>query len=133
MEYKTKQKEAVMQCIIAAEGEHITADEIIRRLSFQRTPVGKATVYRCLQTLCADGVIRKYVAEGEPACYQYACEHRRCEKLHLKCDGCGELLHADSASMYEAAKKLMSAHGFAVDESKTVIYGKCRKCRGKMV
>ncbi|MBQ8010192.1 MAG: transcriptional repressor, partial [Oscillospiraceae bacterium] len=57
--YKTKQKEQVMQYLTAHPAQHVTAQDISRHLSDCGTPVGTATIYRCLDHLVSDGVLRK--------------------------------------------------------------------------
>ena len=48
-----------------------TADGLAALLQEQGTPVGKATIYRYLEALVEQGMVRKYVMEGASACYQY--------------------------------------------------------------
>ena len=52
-----------------------------------------------------------------------------CDKhLHLKCVGCGKLLHmSDTASDAVLNDVLLSNH-FAIDKEKTVLFGMCSQC-----
>ena len=69
-----------------------SAEEISRYLAEEGSPVGKATVYRCLDRLVEQGTVRKFLlGEGESACYQY--QTGECHShYHLKCACCGALL-----------------------------------------
>lgn len=127
--YNTKQRELVLQCIKDCAG-HITALEIVRKLDDEGTPVGIATVYRQLDKLVKSNIIRKFTSlDGESACYQIISELHRCdEHFHLKCTGCGDLIHMDCDFMDEMDEHIKSHHGFTVDSSKTVLYGCCKKC-----
>jgi len=71
-EYKTKQREAILEYIVENKEKHITADEIITRFSKQDNPIGKSTVYRYLDKLCKENIIRRFTIDGSSsACYQY--------------------------------------------------------------
>ena len=66
--YKTKQREIILGLLKDNYNRHMTADEVILFLQEQNTPVGKATVYRYLDCLVEQGIIRKYAApEGKGA------------------------------------------------------------------
>ncbi len=128
--YKTKQRDMVLGCMMESKNEHVTAEDLIIRLRQKGTPVGKSTVYRFLNVLVDEGVIRKYlVAEGTPACYQYMDNHEACKNhYHLKCTVCGELLHINCNLLDQIEETLLSLFDFQIDNGKTVLYGKCKNC-----
>ena len=125
--YKTKQKSLILDCVIATNGKHFTADDISLMLDEKGTHVGKATVYRGLDRLLAEGVIKKYtLGEKSGACYQY--DGSSCEHFHLKCTSCGKLIHADCEFLDKLSSHVSADHGFVIDGSRTVFYGKCSEC-----
>ena len=64
------------------------------------------------------------------ACYQNSGGKTGCrEHFHLKCEGCGRLIHVECDELAKIASHMEKEHGFAVDSSKTVFYGICRECR----
>lgn len=132
MRYNTKQRELILKYLSESNGKHIKADEIINYLKQNDTPVGKSTVYRYLDALMEEEVIRKYtIEEGQGACYQYLGieGHNGCkEHYHLKCSKCGKLFHVSCEFMDEISKHILEHHGFMVDNSKTVFYGICKDC-----
>jgi Fur family ferric uptake transcriptional regulator len=131
MRYNTKQRELILECLSNSNGAHIKVDDILDYLKAKDTPVGKSTVYRYLDTLTEQNVIRKYtVEEGTGACYQYIGGQHQChEHYHLKCSVCGELFHVSCSFMDEITKHILEEHEFIVDNSKTVFYGICKVCR----
>ena len=131
--YKTKQKEQIMQYLTAHEGEHVTAQELSRHLEAEGTPVGTATIYRHLDALVTDGVLRKYTIDSRTcACYEYLRQDDACKRhFHLKCMECGKLYHVTCEHLDGIEAHMLEHHGFQIDQSKTVLYGICKTCRDR--
>jgi len=49
----------------------------------------------------------------------------------MKCIGCGVLLHVECSYLDEVAQHVASHHRFAIDHTKTVLYGLCELCAAK--
>ena len=131
VEYKTKQREAILQYLIQNKNKHISVDCIVEHLKQQGESVGKTTVYRYLDVLINKNQVRKYfIEEGASACYQYISEDET-EYYHLKCNKCGALLHMDCEGFKNIQKHLLHEHNFELDTSKTVLYGVCKECLGR--
>lgn len=58
--YKTKQREEILSFFRQHPGQHITAQELCTALN----GVSKATVYRALDRLVQEGLLRRYTLEG---------------------------------------------------------------------
>lgn len=131
--YKTKQRDRILDCLIKNKDRHITADEIMKTLNGDRPLAGKATVYRYLDKLVSQGIVRRYfIEEGKSACYQYMEQNDVCgEHFHLKCVDCGELFHLECRYLDEVDSHIRKHHDFHVDHSKTVLYGLCGICAKK--
>jgi len=128
LNYKTKQKSFILECIKETDGKHFTADDIAEMLNKKGNRVGMATVYRHLERLLSEGEIKKYTIYGKAgACYQYSGE-AVCEHFHLKCTGCGKLIHADCTFLDKLSEHIAEDHGFLIDGTRTVFYGKCSEC-----
>ena len=134
-EYRTKQRELI-EAFFQKKGEqHVTADEILKFLKNNDTPVSKSTVYRYLDKLQELGKVRKYtIEEGVGSCYQYVEENHSCkEHYHMKCLQCGKLYHISCSLMNGIAEHVYQKHDFVIDSSKTVFYGVCGDCRRENV
>lgn len=131
--YKTKQRDQILDCLIKNKDRHITADEIRLTLNEEKSLVGKTTVYRYLDKLVSQGIVRKYLVEGgKSACYQFMERNNVCNNhFHLKCVDCGELFHLECNYLGELDSHIRDHHDFHVDNSKTVLYGQCGSCAGK--
>ncbi len=128
MAYKTKQRELILHCLNENSAHHMTAEEITDILRQSGGTVGKTTVYRHLDRLYSEGLVRKYMAEeGESACYQLI--HPACnEHFHMKCTSCGKLIHLECDHLNELAEHIFALHHFKIDSAKTVFYGECAAC-----
>lgn len=133
MNYNTRQKNAIVHCVKNMKSDHFTVDSLCEQLSQKGVAVGRTTVYRCLEKMSIDGVLRKYsAAAGESVCYQYVGETNHChEHFHLKCERCGSLIHMECDELESITKHIKSHHGFSLNPLKTVIYGVCEGCNSK--
>ena len=132
--YNTKQKERISELFQQQGDRHVTAGQISLYLQEQGTPVGMATIYRYLDQLVSEGIIRRYVLDGKSgACYQYVGDHPDAcrEHFHLKCLACGKLFHVSCSYLNELNQHILEHHDFEVDHTKTVLYGYCSACRKK--
>ncbi len=127
-EYSTKQRSAIL-AYLKENNAHVTASDIILRLKELGIAVSTATVYRTLEKLEGEGVIRKmFIGQGESACYQYIDANGCAEHFHLKCIKCGRLIHLSCEFLREMEAHIFDDHGFTVSSGKTVIYGTCAAC-----
>lgn len=125
--YHTRQRERILSYLKEQRDRHLSAEEILEHCG-----IGKSTVYRCLEKLAAEGMVRKYhLAGGSGACWQYAVSEGCAEHFHLKCVGCGGLVHLQCGTMDGVSAHIEREHGFLVDHTKTVLYGLCPACRKK--
>ncbi|WP_066454669.1 Fur family transcriptional regulator [Anaerotruncus rubiinfantis] len=131
--YRTRQRELIEQFLVANRERHLSVDEVVDYLRGQGSPVGRSTVYRCLDRLVVQGAVRRYfLEEGAGACYQYAGKGTACrEHFHLKCIGCGRLIHVECDYLDEVARHVLEHHHFTIDNTKTVLYGFCESCAQK--
>ena len=131
--YQTKQKALILEYLETHPERHITAAELLHALTENGTPMGAATIYRQLEKLEQDGLVRRYSLDDRgSACWQYAGEEAKAgtchSHFHLKCTVCGRLIHLDCSHLHEIAHHVAADHGFQIDPSRTVFYGLCRQC-----
>ncbi len=132
--YKTKQKEKILDYLIRNKEKHTNVQEIITFLTAEGNPIGTATIYRQLDKLVDCGMVRRYNFDGKTgACYQYIENKEEChEHFHLKCTICGKLIHLNCDRLSNINRHIFEKHGFQVDSSQTVFYGKCSECLSKI-
>ncbi|MGI5873156.1 MAG: Fur family transcriptional regulator [Bacillota bacterium] len=134
MTYNTKQSREILACLKSFGHRHVTVTTIRDALAKNGSSVGIATIYRQLEKMEKDGVVRKFILDGKAgACFQYAGEESgRCEEhYHLKCERCGKLIHLQCHLLDSVEDHILADHGFKVNSMKTVLYGICAECAEK--
>ena len=129
--YNTKQGDAVLSCLASVKGNFITASQIEDHLRMERVVISRPTIYRQLDKLVGDGKIRRYLFEDSPvACYRYVDpDNNERDVYHLKCEVCDGVFNLKCDEVGHVSRHISSSHGFQVNESKTVFYGRCGACR----
>ena len=109
--------------IIEESREHLTADQIYTKLEGTPERVSMATVYNSLNALCAEGLIRRLVFEGQSDRYDRLDRHD-----HMVCRRCGAV---NDVSFEDMTKRLGKACGCEIDGYDLNIYYICDGCRSK--
>lgn len=128
--YNTKQREIILNYIKENSEKYISADDILKYINKNKSIVGLTTVYRYLNILVENGLVRKdYFEDLGKYFYQYVGKDNDCDShSHLKCNNCGKLIHLKCSHIDNVSKHLLEEHGFSINNSKTVLYGTCEKC-----
>ena len=129
--YRTRQQEELRRILEQTPGVHYTAAQIHELMVQQGQAIGLATIYRHLDRMVTDGVVRKYQLEtNDGACYEYVGHHDECcTHFHCKCEQCGRLIHLDCDELRSIQEHIREHHGFTWNTGKTVFYGICDQCR----
>lgn len=130
MRYKTAGRRLVCDFMERNAHRQFTVDELYTALIADGGTVGKSSLYRLTETLCAEGILRKFKEnEQSSATFQYIGTDIECSRhLHLKCDVCGKLVHLECAMSRELVSHILADHGFRIDSKKSVLFGKCAAC-----
>lgn len=128
-QYMTKQKAALIDFFKENKDKCFTSHEIIKN---EYLNLGEATVYRLLNKISAEGIIKKYIQdETGGTMYQYNLTKDCNGHFHMKCLVCGKLLHTECKEIVSVINHIESEHAFSVDNSKTVFYGVCKECENE--
>ena len=97
----------------------------------QGVEIGRSTIYRTLETLAGEGMATKIVApRGEVALYRLVNQGEE-DAGQLVCVECGRVSTIDCDAFQEFSHHVSTVHGFAIDLSRTVLYGRCPLCAKK--
>jgi Fur family ferric uptake transcriptional regulator len=113
---------------LAAEGRRQTAEQLYRSLRRREPGIGRATVFRTLETLVDAGVARRLELDGHIYAY-VAClpAHHH----HIACTRCGRVEEIDEAYVTPIAQRLAHDMGFEIDDARLDFYGRCATCRAE--
>ena len=122
----TQQRLAVAEVLCYAV-DHLSAEEVAKRVAKRRGPVGTATVYRTLDLLVQSGLAREHdFGEGfkryEPVAGGQAHEH-------CICSSCGRVMEFSNDRLERMIALLAEEVAFRPHHHRLEIYGLCRDCQ----
>jgi Fur family ferric uptake transcriptional regulator len=131
----TKPRVALLSCVIAAGGEHLSADALLEQVSGGDPPIHRATVYRTLEGLTSAGVLRHVHLDRGLTAYHLvdsparpAAHHHRGEHLHAQCSRCGKVTDLPAHVLGDSPERIRRASGFRLDASHVALSGVCKDC-----
>ena len=123
----TLQREIVHQAILSMQG-HVTADMVYDRIHAAHPSISRATVYRNLRMLEAEGRIMRIDVPGGADCF----EARVREHYHIRCDRCGKLFDAKLKYMPNLVELEQAADSeFEICACNLLFVGFCPDCRAQ--
>ena len=126
MTYTTGKKERIIEYLSSNANNSYTLEEICEAVT--EDGHGKSTVYRLVSELVGEGVLKRLSDGRTRHCtYQYVGFDGCHDHLHLKCKGCGKLVHLDESLSHQLEAVVLRSGGFLIDEG-TMLFGTCREC-----
>lgn len=126
MRYTTGKRERIIEFLSLNRESSYTLEQICDNITDGGS--GKSTVYRLVSELVGEGRLTR-ISDGRTrhCTYQYLGAESCHNHLHLKCKGCGRLVHLDESVSERFEKAVRKAGGFLIDEGAFLI-GTCEKC-----
>lgn len=118
-------REIVTVVLGSGDHEHLTADEIGRRIQERHPEIALSTVYRSLDTLAELGVLEHVHMGHGPAVYHLTEERH----VHLVCRECGVVIEVDHSTLAPLAADIEAMNGFVIEPTHVAINGRCASCR----
>lgn len=118
---RTKQRELIKNAIMESN-THPTADELFQKIRIQLPTISLATVYRNLNMLASDGIIRKIEMPDMPDRFDW----RMTVHDHLYCEKCGKVFDFTLSSALD--KQIEEVSGMQVKQYNLIAKGICSDC-----
>lgn len=116
---------AVLNVIRDSEGQHLSAEDIFRRLPAHGEDMAMATVYRVLASLERAGLVSRSMFDGGKAVYELDTgEHHD----HLICVGCGRVAEFRDPQIEARQLAVAASRGFELTDHRLLLYGRCADC-----
>ncbi len=122
----TRQRLLIWEVLAGEPDHHLSAEDVVERVHARLPQLNPSTVYRTLDLLVAEGIVRRTDLGADRAYYEPAHEHRH---HHLVCERCGAVMHVHEKSLGGLAKRLSKEHEFALGEREIALFGTCRDCQ----
>ena len=124
--YRLTGPRRALAALIAEQDGHFTAAGLVSSARARRLGVGRATVFRTLDTLEEIGAIERLdLPTGEHA--YVACE--LAHHHHIVCSNCGRTVEIDDAGLRPVVREVARQTGFRVDEHRLELFGLCPACQ----
>lgn len=121
----TDQREAVLEAFLASR-EHLTSEELHRRVVKKAPDVGLSTVYRTLRLFVDAGVASERHFQDGIARYEPVQPHHD----HLICLGCRAIVEFEDDAVERLQEQVAATHGYRLVSHRHELYGYCRACAG---
>ncbi len=129
-QYSTVKRRALTDFLKKHPERQFSVEEITAALA--DTGISRSAVYRNVEKLTEDGVIRRFLEEGDNRfLYQYVGGAPCLFHLHLKCLACGKIIHMKEAESRELSSAALRYYDFHIHPKETILYGTCTDCSVK--
>ncbi len=122
----TEQRRAVFD-VLMGKRDHPTAVEVFTRVRDSVPSISLATVYNCLDTLTACGLVRTVTHEREPARY---CPNLE-EHAHFFCESCGAVTDIPLRTRKRPQDVWEFPTEMTISHHEVSFSGTCAKCAQK--
>ena len=110
---------------VAALHCHATAEQVYAQVAKAHPSVSRATVYRNLGELAADGeILRVAVPDGADR-----FDHNTVPHYHARCERCGRVFDVDMAYLGDLTGRIRDSQGFLFCGYDLIFRGVCQECR----
>jgi Fur family ferric uptake transcriptional regulator len=117
-------RRAVLHALLAAQGEHRTAEELAAEIQAHYPDVNESTVYRTLDRFEELGIAYHVHLGHGPAQWHLSEDPR----LYLACSRCGEVIGLSPEDYEVIDSHLRNRFGFEADFRHFAVTGLCRRC-----
>jgi len=120
----TSQRLAILH-VLHHEGTHLSPAEIYKQARRQLPGLTEPTVYRTLEFLAQNGLVRPSHSGNGHLTYQIAGEDHH----HVVCRVCGSEMEIQHVLLEDLYRKLESTSGYLRIDSHVTFFGVCPKCQ----
>jgi Fe2+ or Zn2+ uptake regulation protein len=113
----------VIHRALAAEPQHVTAEQVLTRVRDALPGTSLPTVYATLELLAQLGLVHR-VATGGAVLF----DSRITPHSHTACRSCGRVTDLDSRPVTRDALRTARSAGFRPDDAQLVVWGLCPDC-----
>ncbi len=114
----------ILELLRQPENQHVSAEDLYKRLLEQDDEIGLATVYRVLNQFDDAGIVTRHHFEGGKSVFELAhAKHHD----HLVCLDCGEVSEFVDEVIEQRQKAIAAEHNIELTHHSLYLYGHCLK------
>ncbi len=123
----TRQRDLIVEEFFR-EHEHVTVEDLWRRVKAKDSHIGYATVYRTLKLLTDSGLAQKREFGGGHSRFEQETDHHH---DHLICLKCHQIIEFENEEIEKLQEKVCRKYRFKLLQHKMELYGYCQNCSEK--
>ena len=125
----TVQRAGIWDVLAAEPDLHLSAEEVAAQINDHLPQVNASTVYRTLDVLVEEGLVRRTDIGTGRAVFEPAHEHNH---HHLVCESCGVVAHVHDDVLGGIAPRIEKRSGFRLGDREVTLFGLCRGCQASI-
>lgn len=114
----------ILAILDTADGRHLTAEDIYRKLLEEHDDIGLATVYRVLTQFEAAGIALKHNFEGGQSVYELDRGHHHDHMVDIDT---GKVIEFSSEEIEKLQREIADRLGYIIEDHSLVLYVRPKK------
>ncbi|WP_375753144.1 ferric iron uptake transcriptional regulator FcrX [Vibrio sp. HN007] len=112
----------ILEVLQQPDCQHISAEELYKKLIDLGEEIGLATVYRVLNQFDDAGIVTRHHFEGGKSVFELSTQHHH---DHLVCLDCGTVIEFSDDVIENRQKEIAKSYGIDLTNHSLYLYGKC--------
>ncbi|MFT5704284.1 MAG: Fur family ferric uptake transcriptional regulator [Shewanella sp.] len=112
----------ILELMHGPENQHISAEDLYKRLLDLGEEIGLATVYRVLNQFDDAGMVTRHHFESGKAVFELASQHHH---DHLVCLSCGKVIEFSDDLIESRQDEIAMKHNIKLTNHSLYLYGVC--------
>lgn len=112
----------ILELLRDPQYQHVTAEDLYKKLLELGEEIGLATVYRVLNQFDDAGIVTRHNFEGGKAVFELASQNHH---DHLICLDCGDVFEFRDELINQRQKEIAKQHGIELTYHSLYLYGHC--------
>ncbi len=125
--FKSTRQRDIIATEFLGTGEHMTAEDLYRKITKKHKDIGFTTVYRTLKLLNKSGLATERVFADNLTRYEPLSTEDHHD--HLICMKCGSITEFENLKIERLQERIAEEFGFLTMSHKMELYGYCNKCK----
>lgn len=112
----------ILELLQTGDCQHISAEDLYKKLIDMGEEIGLATVYRVLNQFDDAGIVSRHNFEGGKSVFELTQQHHH---DHLICLDCGKVIEFSDDFIEQRQKEIAQRYGIRLTNHSLYLYGHC--------
>ena len=112
----------ILEILQDPDNQHISAEDVYKKLIEQQQEIGLATVYRVLNQFDDAGIVTRHHFEGGKSVFELSHKNHH---DHLVCLNCGKVVEFEDEVIEQRQNDVAKHHKITLTHHSLYLYGEC--------